>query len=131
MARRAASPAAAGPTGRARTGAGTSGAPALREVPPQRDDRLRGPLQRHAAVLIGAPAADLRLDGPRLQRAPSERQAQRHAEQLGVGQLLARAGVAVVVEDVDAGGAQLLVQPLGRGALVAAGLAEPHELDVP
>src|SRR3954454_14470640 len=114
-----------------RGGGAPSGGPPLREPPPQLRDRLRGALERHAAVLVGPPPADLRLDRPRLQRAAPERQAQRHAEQFRVGELLARAGVAVVVEDVDAGRAQLLVELLGRRALVAVRLAQADELHVP
>ena len=61
-----------------------------------------------------APAPHLHLDLAGLQRAPPDGQPQRHAEQLGVGELRARAGVAVVVEHVEPGGAQLLVEPVGE-----------------
>ena len=61
---------------------------------------------------------------PDSQRALAEREPQRHAEQLGVRELLARAGVAVVVEHVDARAAQLLVELLRRLALGRARAAE-------
>ena len=57
-------------------------------------------------------------------------QAQRHAEQLGVRELLAGSGVAVVVDRLQAGLAQLLVEALGDLALLAAGLAEPDQVHV-
>ena len=53
------------------------------------------------------------------------------AEQLGVGELAARAEVlAVVVDHVEPGVLQLAVEPLGELVLVAAGLAEADEVDV-
>ena len=73
-----------------------------------------------------APAADLHLE---LAADSSERRPtvslSGHAEELGVGELLARPGVAVVEEDVEARGAQLLVETLGGLALVVPGLPSP------
>src|SRR3954470_10351784 len=72
----------------------STGGPATAPRPPPRRPRAaRRRPGRPAAVLVGPPPADLRLDRPRLQRAAPERQAQRHAEQFRVGELLARAGV--------------------------------------
>ena len=78
-----------------------SGSRALREAPPQLPDRLGASAQRDAALLVDAAAADLGLGGPGLERALADRQPQRHAEQLGVGELLARAGGAVVEQRVE------------------------------
>jgi len=47
--------------------------------------------------------ATLGLDLPGLQRAPPDRQAQGHAQQIGVGELLPRPGGAVVVDGGFAG----------------------------
>src|SRR5215207_7652316 len=128
MGRPAASRAGAGPNGPGRTAAGRSAARALREAAPQVRRRARRALQPHAALLATAP--QLRLDLPRLERAPADREPQRHAEQLRVGELRARPGVAVVVEHVEPALAQLAVEPLGQLALVRALLAEPDQLDV-
>src|SRR5207245_7385943 len=87
--------------------------------------RLRG--ERQAAGL-GAPPPQLHLGLPRLQRAPPDRDTQRTAEQLRLGELLARAGVAVVVEDVDTAAAQRLVQLLAGGALARALGADRAEM---
>ena len=93
----------------------------LREAGPQLGDRLGRALERQSARVVGAAAPDLGLDGTGLERALAEREPQRHAEQLGVGELLARAGVAVVVQDVDARRPQLLVEPLGATYLDESG----------
>ena len=82
----------------------------------------RGALERQRCAAPAAAHLDLDLAGSSV-RLP-DRHPQRAAEQLGVGELLARAGVAVVVEHVEARAAQLVVEPLGERALLAARLAE-------
>src|SRR5829696_392465 len=60
----------------------------------------RRPVERQRPLLLAAP--DLRLDLARLDAALAHGQPQRDAEQLGVGELLARTGRALVVENVEA-----------------------------
>src|SRR5580658_2384963 len=61
----------------------------------------------------GAVTARAVFEPARLQAALGHHQAVRDAEELGVGELDARAGVAVVVQHLDAGGSELGVQPVG------------------
>src|SRR5688572_19869732 len=122
------SPAAAGPSDRARTAAGTSVWLFLRECRPQVVRGLSRPLERDGARL--APAPDLRLDLAGLDRTPADRQPQRAADQLRVGELRAGAEVAVVVDHVEPEGAQLLVERVRELALFRVRLAEPDQVHV-
>src|SRR5690242_13383583 len=72
--------------------------PSGRLVPELRD-RLGGTLKRHAPGL--AAAADLHLDLALGEGTAADRDPQRAAEQLGIGELLPRPGVAIVVEDAQ------------------------------
>ena len=62
--------------------------------------RLRGRLL-HGQLVLGAGGALARLDHALGEAAAADDDAQRAAEQLGVGQLLPRPGVAIVVEDLE------------------------------
>ena len=74
---------------------------------------------------VGLAAAALgRLDDAVLEAAAPDDEAQRAAEQLGVGQLLPRPRVALVVEGLDAGRAQLLVEAVGDVALFLPALGQ-------
>src|SRR5204862_3085639 len=95
---------------------------------PQLRDCLRGATEREVAGLPAA--ADLDLELALRQRPTPDRDADRAAQQLGVGELLPRAGVAIVVEDAQAGRLELLVHTVGRRSLLAALLAERDDLDV-
>ena len=55
-------------------------------------------------------------------------QPQRTSEQLGLGELLARTEIAVVIQRVDPAIAQRLEDRLGGVALGRTGLAEPHQV---
>ena len=72
---------------------------------------------------------DVHLAG--LESSLADRQAQRAAEQLGVGELLARAALAVVVEHVEAPLAELLGEAVRHRAGLLPLLAQGHELHVP
>src|SRR4051812_3060506 len=122
------SPVAGARSGRGPRAAETSGERALRDGPPQLGHRLGGVLERDGASV--APAAHLDLQLAALQRTAPDRDPQRAAQELRVGELLARPGITVVEEDVEAGFTQLVVEPLGDLALVAALLAQPDQLDV-
>lgn len=69
-------------------------------------------------------AADLDLDLAGLDCALADRQAHRAAEQFGVGELLARAGVTVVVDHFHSTFAKALIHALGRGPLGRCGLPD-------
>ncbi len=74
--------------------------------------RLRRALKRHAAALTAAADLDLGLilgQGPAPNRHP-----ERAAQQLGVGELLARIGLTVVVERLEPRLPELVVEPLGE-----------------
>src|SRR4029077_19731837 len=95
-ARRPGSLPAAVRTGPGPTAAGTSG-----EFFPQRPHVVRGAGQGDAGLDVAQAAAGLRLGAGRIQRALPDPQAQRAADQLGVGELRAAARLAVVVEDLQ------------------------------
>src|SRR5436190_23953299 len=95
---------------------------------PQLSGRLSRSVERDRG-LLAAPAG-LHLYFFLLDAALADREADRDAEQLGVGELLARAGVAVVVDSVEAEGLQLLVEAVGDVACLFARLAQGHEVDV-
>src|SRR5690242_19969042 len=81
--------------------------PALRKLPPERFDGVRRSLDRNAALLHPAPDLNLELAGG--QRAPADCDPHRASQQLGVGELLPRARVAVVVKDLEPRVLQLAV----------------------
>src|ERR1019366_1409024 len=99
-----------------------------RKLPPELRDGVGGLGQRHRNRL--APAPDLHLELARGERATPDRDAQRTAERLVVGELLPRARVAIVVEGLQAGVLELPIEAVGELALLAAGLAQYHQLDV-
>src|SRR5204863_1551023 len=90
-------------SGPGRPAAGTSG-----QACPKLRDRLDGAVERQRVLFLAAP--DLGVDLPGLQPAFADREPQRAAEQLRVGELLAGAALAVVVEHVEAVGAEVVVE---------------------
>src|SRR5882672_8038554 len=105
------------------------GAASLIRTLEQRQGPLDGFVYRQ---LVFGPARPLaRLDHALGQAASADDDAQRATEQLGVGQLLAGAGVAVVVEDLRPTLAQGLVEAVGGLALGLACLGEGNELNLP
>src|SRR5918998_1075665 len=98
------------------------------EARPKLRRRLHRALERQRALFLAAP--DLRVDLPRLDPALADREAQRAAEQLRVGELLPRAALAVVVEHVHGVAPELLVEPVRHLARLFARLPERDELDV-
>ena len=104
--------------GRRTVGAVDAREPLSGKCAPQLRGGVDGAVQRQRPLLLAAP--HLRLDLAGLEPLATDRQAQRRAEQLGVGELRPRASVAVVVEDVEAGLAQLVVEPVGDGARLLA-----------
>src|SRR6516164_10895599 len=99
-----------------------------RQAAPERGDLLWCIVEQHARHLSSPPQLHLDLAGA--QRAAPDRDPQRATEQLGVDELLARPGVAVVVEHLEPELLKLLVELVGERALLAAVLAENHDLDV-
>src|SRR5213078_2067482 len=91
---------------------------------PQLSGRLSRSVERDRGLL--AAPADLHLDLSLLDAALADREADRHAEQLGVGELLPRASVAVVVDRVEAEGLELLVEAVGDVTCLFSRLAEGH-----
>ena len=83
--------------------------------------------ERQRRSLLAA-AADLHLDLAGLQRAAPHGQPQRAPEQLRVGELLPRPGVAVVVEDFDPALEQDLVDAVAGLPLGGAGRAERDQV---
>src|SRR5438876_11716 len=65
-----------------------------------------------------------------LESAAPDGEAQRAAEQLGIGELLPWAGVAVVIQDLELARAQDLVQPLGGIPLGRARAADGDQVHV-
>src|SRR3954470_11494548 len=120
---RRASRGAAGRSGRGRAAAGSSGGGA-----PQLRGRLGRPGERDRALLAAAPDLHLPLAG--LDAALAEREPDRAAEQLGIGELLPRARLAIVVQGVEPGGLELLVELVGCLAGGLAGLAERDQVDI-
>src|ERR671914_1065763 len=95
---------------------------------PKLRGRRGGALEGQRALLLGAPDLHVHLAG--LEASLADRQAQRAAEQLRVGELLPRAAVAVVVEHVEALVAEVVVKPVRHLAGLLPLLTERHELDV-
>src|SRR5271167_4747700 len=89
---------------------------------PQLGDRLRGRFDRYRARFPSSPNLD--LDFSRRERTAADRDACRAPEQLGIGELLTGADVAIVVEDLQAERLQLGVQAVSQVALLASLLAE-------
>src|SRR5437763_8393621 len=82
-------------------------------------------------ALLRPVSASLCLHGSLGQGPLAHHEAQRATEQLGVGELLPRSGVAIVVEDLGPGPDQLTVQPIGRLAHSVVALAHPDQVDIP
>src|SRR4051812_8598307 len=95
---------------------------------PQLCGGLRRSVERDRRLL--AASSDLNLDLVLLDAALPDREADRHAQELGVGELLPRARVAVVVDRVEAERLELLVEAVGDVSGLFAGLAERDEVDV-
>ena len=81
--------------------------------------------------MLGARSPLLRLDLSGGQGSLADHHAQRAAQQLGVGEFLARPGLAVVEQDLDARLGQLGVDALRSLECLLPGLAEADELNLP
>ena len=96
-------------------GRDSSGAPRSLQ-PLQQPGRVGGRALHRQAVALAAAALG-RLDDAVLEAAAPDDEPQGAAEQLGVGELLPRPRVALVIEGLDAGGAQVLIEAVGDLAL--------------
>src|SRR5260221_293354 len=109
------SPAGGGATG-ARPGRrhGGGGGGRAGSAPAAGGDEIGDGGKRDVLVVGGAPVRV--FAAPRREAPLAQDQAVWNAEQLGIGKLDARAGVTIVVEYLDAGGAECRVQRVGGGA---------------
>src|SRR6187551_2734902 len=86
----------------------------------------------HGQLVLGAGAALAGLDHAFGKAAAADHDPQGTADQLGVGQLLPRSRFALVVEHLEAGGSQLVVELVGLDPLLVAGLPRQRdEVDLP
>src|SRR3984885_8165737 len=99
-----------------------------RQAAPEGGDLLRRVLEQHRRVLPAPPDLHLHLAGT--ERALADGDAQGAPEELGVGELLPRSCIAIVVEHVEPELLELAVEPVREGTLLGAILAHDDELDV-
>src|SRR3984885_12622703 len=81
-----------------------------RQAAPEGGDLLRRVLEQHRRVLPAPPDLHLHLAGT--ERALADGDAQGAPEELGVGELLPRSGIAIVVEHVQPELLELAVEPV-------------------